>query len=86
MSSRPAWDSWPGSNSRSSSKAPRLQGDGRHPTTQEYQEMMNYRRSEDMPKRLRTLVRGYCQQEGRRMLAEDHLADLRGALQRKDEE
>ena len=39
-----------------------------------------------MPKRLKTLVRGYCQQEGRRMLAEDKIADMRGALERRDEE
>ena len=39
-----------------------------------------------MPKRLKTLVRGYCQQEGRRMKAEDRLAGLIGALERKDEE
>ena len=48
--------------------------------------MLKHPRWEQMPKKLRTLVRGYCQQEGRRMLAEDKMADMRGALERRDEE
>ena len=57
-----------------------------HPTEEQFKEMMSYRSEEGMPKRLKIFIKGFRRQENKRMLQEDRLSDMRGSLERQDED
>jgi hypothetical protein len=56
-----------------------------HPTKEEYEEFMAYTEEEQMPKRLKTLTRGFRYQETKRMCAEDHWSDIGGMMAKKEQ-
>ena len=55
----------------------------RHPTEEQFEEIMQYQNSKSMSKRLRMTEKGFRHMENLRMQREDKLSDLRGSLEQK---